>query len=978
MADRPGWLARAIDAFRSPAKPQPTVKPSNELDTVSQFVAGRPIPFEEWDMRTLMDEGYRRNVIVYVCINEIASSAAAPRYYLRDRKTQQEVESHELLDLFARPAPGLSWYELIETLLIHQQSVGTGYLHKGRNGGGQVIQLRTARPDRLQPVPDTQGNVLYYEYRLEAQRPQRVETEDLAPFRLPDPANDFHGLSPLAVAGIYGDIDAAAANYLRDFFANGAMPMGVLKFKTPSVRREDRLRVQTEWEETYGGGSVNPKAGSRWHNVGVIGADVEYQAIASEPAQLRLDAVWGMTESRLCATFGVPPQLVQARIGLQYSTYSNMREARRSFWTETLSPIYRRLADGLTRNIVAEYDEELDFCFDIDSIPELQEDLNLRADRATKLFLSGIASFNEARLLSDLEEAKTDFYAFPGTVTMVPKEDVESAAYFEPKAPPPVPPPLLPAPPPPAPDGSATGEEDESEEDESEGDEEKQTSPVEGGRGLPFEVLGLGVVPEATDREVERAAAVLSRAFTEAVEGAVASSDPEGLDAAIGRGVWREAERYAAVEAFVGRYVPALDGHLRREVATAYALHYAHHGGRETHALKDIPKKWADRIVSRVKTETKVLDRQTRDVVRSEILRVLNGQSDGISASSIIGSIGISPRQSDTVARARARLLADGKLKGKALEKDLDKLRVKLLRERAETIALNETRRAHAIGQQLAWEQLFAEGKLAGGRRAWHKLWVAHPTERTCGECMDLDGQERPLNKTFEGDGDYNGPPEPHPHCACSLALVRADGSDEVVTPKGGVASVTMRGSSTAEKEATLRGVQRILSNALLPDGALAGLRSIEVVSDLGGSGDMVNAAWYTAWGKKKGALLVSGAARSNAVEALHEVGHHIHLARVNDKTADLWADLSRFGKNARVSAYARTNAGEHFAEAFQAYARGGKHRARLLKLEPEVHGFMEKLWAGPRYITREMSDAEVKLRYGGIKRDMARKMGKL
>lgn len=567
------WLTRAIDRFRKPAPaPKP---PSNEIEVVSTFVAGRPVPQEDWDPRKLVDEGYRRNVVVYCCVNEIASSAAAPRVYLRDRKSQEEVEEHPLLDLLARPAPGLSWYELVETLLIHQQTIGEGYLHKGRTGSGEIVELKPARPDRIQPVPDKQGNVLYYEYRIEGQSPQRIETEDLALFKLPDPINDFHGLSPLAVAGIYGDIDASAAIYLRDFFANGAMPMGLLKFKVPAVRREDRLRVQQEWAEQYGGGEITPQRGSRWHNVGVLGGDVEYQAIASEPAQLRLDAVWGMTESRLCATFGVPPQLVQARIGLQYSTYANMREARRSFWTETLAPIYRRLGDGMTRTIVAEVDENLELVFDLESIPELQEDLNQRAERATKLFLGGVASFNEARLLSDLEESKSDFYAFPGTVTMVPKEDVESGKYFKEAA-----------------DAKAAaqaalakGAKDA--DDGGEGkppfggkpddDDDDQQALGEGARGLPFEVLGLGSLPPESEAEIMRAATTLETGFSAAVHDAIAGSDVEALAAAIERGDWRAAEKAIDVTTYVQRYGAALDEHLRREAANAMQLHLRHH-----------------------------------------------------------------------------------------------------------------------------------------------------------------------------------------------------------------------------------------------------------------------------------------------------------------------------------------------------------------------------------------------------------------
>lgn len=580
---QPTWLRRAYDALRKPAKPSDVVRVSNDIVTVSTFTANRPAPVEDFDPKRLIDEGYRRNVIVYTCVNEIAQSAAAPRFYLQSRKTQEEVEEHDLLGVFARPAPGLSWYELIERLLIHQQTAGTGYLHKGRAAGNQLVQLRTIRPERITPVPDTNGNVVYYEYKIDGVDKQRVEPEDVAPFPLPDPLNDFHGLAPLMVCGVYGDIDTAAAMYLRDFFANGAMPMGLLKFKTPAVRREDRLRVQSEWEETYGGGmstTIDPKRPGRWHNVGVIGGDVEYQPLASEPAQLRLDSVWGQTESRICATFGVPPQIVAAKVGLQYSTYANQKEARRSFWTETLVPIYRRLADGITRNIVAEVDEELEFRFDLESIPELQEDLSARVTRATALFAGGLASLNEARELSDLEEVKTDYFWKPSTGSLVKREDVETGKVTEDaekaKA---------------AMQEAIAGKDEKGKGPFDKGKEKGEPPGDEDGEGEgqsapPFELLGLGTMPEESEREIFRAMTTLDRGFSEAVREAVEGSDAVALAAALASGDWREAEAAVATDRFVKRYVTELERHLLKEGETALRMHYQHHTGepRETHS----------------------------------------------------------------------------------------------------------------------------------------------------------------------------------------------------------------------------------------------------------------------------------------------------------------------------------------------------------------------------------------------------------
>jgi HK97 family phage portal protein len=828
---RTSWLRRAIETLKKSPSTAVVKPPSNDITTITAWTANRPVPQEGVDLKSLIDEGYRRNVIVYCCVNEIAQSAASPRYFLRNRKTQEEVEEHELLDVFARPAPGLSWYELIERVLIYQQVGGTAYIHKGRAQGNAIVQLKPIRPERMQPVPDAQGNIVRYEYRIEGSDPQMVDPLDVATFHLPDPLNDFHGLSPLAVAAIFGDIDTAAAIYLRDFFANGAMPMGLLKFKMPGVRPEDRRRVQQEWEETYGAGErtvVDPKRPSRWHNVGVLGGDVEYQALASEPAQLRLDAVWGMTESRLCATFGVPPAIIQARIGLQFSTYSNQREARRSFWTETLVPIYRRLADGITRNVVAEVDEELEFAFDLDSIPELQEDLNSRADRASKLFLSGVASFNEARGLSDLEEGPVDFYAHPNTVTIIPREELESGKVFKDAAdakaagmaalqragePGQKPPPF----------GKKPAPGDEPPDEGQAGD-----LPEEGDRGLPFEVLGLGTMPEESEREIMAATALLLGGFSEAVREAVESSDTGALADSLARGDWRSAERAVGTGRLSKRYAEELANHLVRVAESAARMHYQHHAGppRETH-----------------------------------------GDGHWV------------------------------------------------------------TIKGHPV--------LIGDGGGAGGGGASSGVFT------TVGSGMSTAPGGV---KMSPGGGQPKAETDLRPLSKSPLPITNFKSYDpKLSTPE-----------QAAQLEATRKHVEAVYSDPLvaIPRASWDGMKAVELRPAAAAKPGLTG--YYRS--EKQELTIIVQPKHMSRNTPIHELGHHVHMAKVTAETSNEWAALSHDGKACKISNYGRTNAGEHFAEAFRNYADTRSPskpgflapREWLKKVEPNTHAFMAKLWSTP------------------------------
>jgi hypothetical protein len=76
-----------------------------------------------------------------------------------------------------------------------------------------------------------------------------------------------------------------------------------------------------------------------------------------------------------------------------------------------------------------------------------------------------------------------------------------------------------------------------------------------------------------------------------------------------------------------------------------------------------------------------------------------------------------------------------------------------------------------------------------------------------------------------------------------------------------------------------------------------------------------------------------------------HEVGHHVHERRITNSADAEWRTISSNGQNARITAYARTSRGEHFAEAYSYYARPGRTRAKLKALEPKSYAYMQKLF---------------------------------
>jgi len=161
---------------------------------------------------------------------------------------------------------------------------------------------------------------------------------------------------------------------------------------------------------------------------------------------------------------------------------------------------------------------------------------------------------------------------------------------------------------------------------------------------------------------------------------------------------------------------------------------------------------------------------ETRQALRTIIAR---GVADGVAprplAKIIRQSVGINQRQAAALMNARKAWTAAG-LTGEALEAATVKYADKLVRARAIAIARTESIEAANAGQMAAWKEAVTEGLLQPART--FRVWSMGDAD-TCPICMDLDGQEVPLEggMFITLDGEQLAGPPAHPNCECSQHL---------------------------------------------------------------------------------------------------------------------------------------------------------------------------------------------------------------
>jgi len=358
-------------------------------------------------------EGYAKSEIVHACIRELAVSAASPRYYVQAPATgggAVEITSGLLYDLTNRPNPTSDWYSFVETLVTYLMVAGNTYTLKERNRSGKVSALYHLRPDRVRIIGGDHGAEGYI-YEVGGVD-YNIPREDLCHLALPNPGGDLYGLSPLQVLARNVNLDLNMTDFAKNYFQNAGIPSGLLKIKRRLNTQEEAATIRSRWRSQFGGRN-------NFHRIAILDEDADYVPMANSPKDMALTELHNLTESRICAVFGVPAILVGANVGLQRSTYSNYREARMAFHSETLEPMVSRILRHFNRNLFGDYPGNETLTVDWAEMRSGLDDREAMTSRVTGLFAGGILTLNEAREQLGLE-AVTD-----GAVRRIPSSIFE-------------------------------------------------------------------------------------------------------------------------------------------------------------------------------------------------------------------------------------------------------------------------------------------------------------------------------------------------------------------------------------------------------------------------------------------------------------------------------------------------------------------------------------------------------------------------
>jgi len=353
---------------------------------------------KEYKYADLANEGYKKNAIVYRCVNEISKGASSVDYLLKSG--DDVIEQHPLINLMDRPNPLQSKSEFMNAMFGFLMLSGNAYVLKVGSELGKPRELHLLRPDRIVIKGGNKAIPQRYDYIINGKVQQSFQVDpntgfsELKHIKLWNPLDDYYGCSPLAAAAVEVDQHNLASQHNINLLNNGARPSGAVIFKPKddggfaiNLSESQRQQLLTDLNNRFTG------AGNAGRPM-LLEGDFDWKEMGLSPKDMDFINLKHMSATDIALCFGVPSQLVGVP---DAQTYANVAEARLALYEETIIPHLKLVESDLNEWLVPMFDERLYLEFSTENIPALAERKRKTYENITSAVTAGIMTRNEAR-----------------------------------------------------------------------------------------------------------------------------------------------------------------------------------------------------------------------------------------------------------------------------------------------------------------------------------------------------------------------------------------------------------------------------------------------------------------------------------------------------------------------------------------------------------------------------------------------------
>ncbi|WP_280441067.1 phage portal protein [Nocardia brasiliensis] len=289
-------------------------------------------------------ELWRTQPAVRTCVSFLARNIAqlGIHTFRRVSDTERErVTEHPVSDLIERPAPWMTRYRLMNSLVHDFAIFDRAYWWKTKtaNGNGLI---------RLPPplvTPKGENWLTPDSFEVSASKGKRIIPADqVVYFRGYSGTNDF-GTSPIESLRQTLAEEFAATRMREQVLRNGARISGYLQrpIEAPKWSDPAREKFRREWQTQYSGNG--PQAGG----TPILEDGITFQGAAQNAQELQYLEVRKLSREEVAAAYFIPPPMVGI---LDHATFSNITEQHKMLYQDTLGPWLVMFAEELQLQLV--------------------------------------------------------------------------------------------------------------------------------------------------------------------------------------------------------------------------------------------------------------------------------------------------------------------------------------------------------------------------------------------------------------------------------------------------------------------------------------------------------------------------------------------------------------------------------------------------------------------------------------------------